>query len=144
MDWREAHQKLLQDKKRKKAYEKLDLGFEIGRMVTDGRIARKMTQEKLAKLLGTKQPSIARVEGGNYLPSFNFLQRVAKALDTQLLPPRLQILENTEAVKTKAVADMAYFSTISAFSWELILVRRIDYITNQTNAVTTGMNYALS
>lgn len=93
MDWKDAHQMLLQDENRRKAYGKIDLSFEIGKMIADGRIARRMTQEKLAQLIGTKQPSIARIEKGAYLPTFTFLQKIARALNTQLLPPRLELLE---------------------------------------------------
>ena len=92
--WTQAKQKMLQDKDRRDAYEKVDLKYEIGKMITDARIAKNMTQYKLAELVGTKQPSIARLESGNALPSLSFLQKIANAFDTQLLPPRLQILDD--------------------------------------------------
>lgn len=122
MDWREVHEGLLQDQNRREAYEKVDLGFEVGKMIADGRIARKMTQEKLAEVIGTKQPSIARVEKGNYLPSFAFLQKIAKALNTQLLPPRLELLEganNTITVPPKATIFFSHLATPEIDYWEL-------------------------
>jgi transcriptional regulator with XRE-family HTH domain len=95
MDLREAKGKLLKDKKRRQAYEKIDLAYEIGKMITDARIAKDhMTQQKLASLVGTKQPSIARLEKGATLPSLSFLEKIAAALDTQLLPPRFEFLVN--------------------------------------------------
>jgi transcriptional regulator with XRE-family HTH domain len=91
MDWKEAHALLLQDAARRAAYNKVDMSFEIGKMIADARIARKMTQERLAEILQTQQPSIARVERGSYLPSFSFLQKIADALNAKLLPPRLEL-----------------------------------------------------
>ena len=70
-----------------------DLAIEIGTMVTELRIIRGITQDELAKRVGTKQPSIARLENGSTLPSLRFLYKIARALDTHLLPPRYGLLE---------------------------------------------------
>ncbi len=43
-----------------------------------------MTQKQLAEKIGTKQSNIARLESGNYNPSYQFLQKVAGALDKKL------------------------------------------------------------
>ena len=43
-----------------------------------------MTQAQMAKLIGTKQSAIARLESGNYNPSLSMLQRVARALGKTL------------------------------------------------------------
>jgi transcriptional regulator with XRE-family HTH domain len=102
MNLKEAKIKLLQDQKRRQAYEKVDLAYEIGKMITDARIAKSMTQEKLADLIGTKQPSIARIEKGAALPSLSFLQKIADAFETQLLPPRLQLLEENKNTYTRS------------------------------------------
>lgn len=48
------------------------------------RILRGLTQEQLAEKVGTKQPSIARLESGRSTPNLDFLQRVAEALNTQV------------------------------------------------------------
>ncbi|MDP2161901.1 MAG: helix-turn-helix transcriptional regulator [Flavobacterium sp.] len=74
-------------------YEKYDLAFEIGQMVIDARIEKGLTQSKLAQLVNTKQPSIARLENGERLPSLSFLDKIATALDTQLLAPKFAFLE---------------------------------------------------
>lgn len=102
MDWRQAKRRLLQDKARKEAYQKVDLGFEIGKMITDARIAKNMTQSRLAKLVGTKQPSIARIEKGTSLPSLSFLEKIARAFNTQLIPPRLEFLEEMKWRETES------------------------------------------
>ena len=48
------------------------------------RIDKKMTQEELALKVGTKQSNIARFESGRANPSFKFIQKIARALDTPI------------------------------------------------------------
>src|SRR4051812_33479864 len=55
------------------AYDALETAQQIARL----RLARGLTQAELAALVGTKQPSIARLEKGETLPSLAFLTRVA-------------------------------------------------------------------
>lgn len=107
MKWTQAKQHLLKDETTRKAYENTDLSFEIGKMITDARIMTKMTQETLAEKLGTKQPSIARLESGNTLPSLSFLNRLAIALGTKLLAPRFEILTEEKIV----VVRQYYYAT---------------------------------
>ena len=62
------------------AAEKLEPGYQIARL----RILRGLTQTQLAEMVGTRQPSIARLENGSSLPSISFLQKVAAALDAKI------------------------------------------------------------
>jgi predicted transcriptional regulator len=55
----------------------LEAGYQIARL----RILRGLTQSQLAEMLGTRQPSIARLENGSSVPSLSFLERIADALD---------------------------------------------------------------
>ncbi|MDB5178965.1 MAG: putative transcriptional regulator [Patescibacteria group bacterium] len=105
MDIQKARELLNKNAEFKQAYSKLDLSYEIGKMIIDARIARGLTQADLAQLIGTKQPSIARIESGNSLPSITFLAKVAEALGTQLLPPRLEFLEASK-ITTQNVKDI--------------------------------------
>ena len=77
----------MQDPEFRAAYEALEPAYQIARL----RILRGLTQEQLAEKVGTKQPSIARLESGRSTPSLDFLQRVAEALDAQveirIVPP---------------------------------------------------------
>ena len=70
----------MQDPEFRAAYEALEPAYQIARL----RILRGLTQEQLAEKVGTKQPSIARLESGRSTPSLDFLQRVAEALDAQV------------------------------------------------------------
>ncbi len=58
----------------------LEPGYQIARL----RIARGLTQAQLAELVGTRQPSIARIENGKTLPSLSFLERVASVLNARV------------------------------------------------------------
>lgn len=58
----------------------LEPGYQIARL----RIARGFTQAQLAEMVGTKQPSIARLEKGEASPDLAFLKKVAKALDARI------------------------------------------------------------
>jgi transcriptional regulator with XRE-family HTH domain len=80
MYFAEAKAKLLEDPEVKQAYDALEPAYQIARL----RIARGLTQAQLAKLVGTKQSSIARLESGASQPSIAFLQKVAAALDARL------------------------------------------------------------
>lgn len=104
MNIKEIEEKLLSNKKFRREYDRKDLAFEIGEMIIDARVKAGLTQEKLAKKVKTKQPSIARLENGSYLPSISFLDRIAKALGTDLIPPKFSFLENNESVNASASA----------------------------------------
>ena len=99
MKFEKFKNELLKDNKfRKEYYRTDDLPFEISEMIIKARIKRGMTQKELAKKVGTKQSSIARLENGNSLPSIKFLQKIAKAFDTVLISPKFDFLENTETI----------------------------------------------
>lgn len=116
MDWEDVKKDLLRNKKTRMAYEKVDLAYSIGIMLIDARIFKNMTQQELADKIGTKQPSIARIERGDSLPSLTFLQKIADALDTQLLPPRLEFLVEQEQTVTniKTVYEYPKCSLLSS------------------------------
>lgn len=58
----------------------LEIGYQIARL----RILQGLTQEELAEKVGTRQPSIARLESGRSLPSLSFLEKIAEALDAEM------------------------------------------------------------
>jgi len=83
--WREQQ---LQDPDFVAELEKLEPGYQVARL----RIKLGLTQTQLAEMVGTKQPSIARLENGEGSPSLSFLEKVAEALGAEvkvsLLPKR--------------------------------------------------------
>jgi transcriptional regulator with XRE-family HTH domain len=66
----------LRDPEFRRAYEELEPAYQVARL----RIRRGLTQAQLAELVGTKQPSIARLESGQVAPRLSFLRRVVEAL----------------------------------------------------------------
>lgn len=76
--------KLLKNKSTKQAYEKLGSEFALVEAIIEKRLKQGLTQEQLAKKIGSKQPVISRLEQGTYNPSIKFLTRVAEALDAKL------------------------------------------------------------
>jgi ribosome-binding protein aMBF1 (putative translation factor) len=57
----------------------------IAQLIYDTRTAAGLTQAELAKLIGTQQPVIARLEDANYQGhSLTMLQRIAEALNQRL------------------------------------------------------------
>lgn len=71
--------------------------MDLAHLITEARIHAGITQEELARRLDTKQPSVARAESGAVLSSHGFLKRVAEAVGTTLLAPRLGFMEHKEA-----------------------------------------------
>jgi transcriptional regulator with XRE-family HTH domain len=104
MDWKEHRKKLLKDPDFKAEYEALEPEYKLASALIRLRLARGLTQEQLAKLLNTKQESIARLESGGSLPSLSTIKKVADALDAELeinLRPKLQSDEGKPAVVTR-------------------------------------------
>lgn len=95
MNYKKFKEELLkEDAILKKEYEKRDLAFEISKIIIEARIFKGLTQAKLARLMKTKQPSIARVENGNFLPSISFLEKMALAMGARLEIPTFNFNHN--------------------------------------------------
>lgn len=77
-------QKLQEDPEFAKEYERLELPSMLARQVIKMRVDKGITQAELAKLVGTQQSSISRLESMTSLPSLSFLQRVAEVLDARI------------------------------------------------------------
>jgi len=69
---------LLQDPEFRAEYEASDPAYQLARL----RIQRGLTQKELADMVGTKQPSIARLESGN--GGDTLLLRTVQALGAQI------------------------------------------------------------
>jgi DNA-binding XRE family transcriptional regulator len=72
----------LQDKEFKKEYEDLYEEYTLAKEIIELRMTKNLSQKELAEMIGTSQPSIARLESGRYQNvSMSFIRKVAKALD---------------------------------------------------------------
>ena len=69
----------------KELIEEEALNAQVARMIYEARTQAGLTQEELARLVGTKQPVIARLEDADYEGhSLSMLQRIAMALHQRL------------------------------------------------------------
>jgi ribosome-binding protein aMBF1 (putative translation factor) len=70
----------------KKAWHDLDTEFELLESMIKAREKAGVSQTELAKRIGTKQPAIARLEGGAFRKAtVETLRKIADALDARLV-----------------------------------------------------------
>src|SRR5205085_4673475 len=79
------HAKWFKDPEYRDAYESLEEEFMLAGAVIDIRKRAGLTQEGLARKMGTTQPVVARLESGRVRPSMRTLERLAKATGSRLL-----------------------------------------------------------
>lgn len=80
IDYQKWRDQQMQDPDFVAELEKLEPGYQVARL----RIKIGLTQAQLAEIVGTKQPSIARLENGEGSPSLSFLEKVAEALGAEV------------------------------------------------------------
>ncbi len=103
----QAKEKLLSDVGVRQAFQRKDiedLKISIGLQILELRLLKDVTQKKLANMIGTKQPSIARAERGAILPSLAFLHKVAVSLGTELIYPKFLAVVEHEVVYRKTAS----------------------------------------
>ena len=66
------------------AYDALEEEFALAAALIDARARADLTQEEVAKRMGTTQAVVARLEGGGTMPSTRTLERYAKATGHRL------------------------------------------------------------
>ena len=88
----------LGDPEFREAWEASDPAYQVARL----RILRGLTQQQLAERVGTRQPSIARLESGREEPKLGFLRRVAEALGAKVEVRIVPLEETGAASKAKA------------------------------------------
>ena len=80
----DLHKKWIKEPRYRKAYEALEEEFALAAAVIDARSRVGLTQQELAKKMGTTQPVVARLESGRGRPSMRTLERLAKATGSRL------------------------------------------------------------
>ncbi len=68
----------------------------LGGLITAARLHSRLSQAELAREIGTQQPSLARAEKGDVVPSVEFLYKIAKALKTEFIFPKFGFMEERE------------------------------------------------
>ena len=81
----DMHKKWMKQPTYRKAYEALEEEFILASAMIDVRNRAGLTQEELARKMGTTQPVVARLESGRTRPSMRTLERLAEATGSRLL-----------------------------------------------------------
>ena len=81
---KELKKRWMEDPEFKAEYDALEEEFAVAAALIDARTKAHMTQEDVAKAMGTTQAVIARLEGGGSLPSTRTLKRFAEATGMRL------------------------------------------------------------
>ena len=81
---RDLKKRLMEDPEFREEYARADEEYKLIEALVRARTAANLTQEELARRLGTTQSAIARLEGGRVSPSFATLRRYAEATGTRL------------------------------------------------------------
>src|ERR1700687_2161974 len=81
----DLHKKWMKEPKYRKAYKALEEEFILASAVMDVRSRAGLTQQELARKMGTTQPVVARLESGRTRPSMRTLERLAKATGSRLV-----------------------------------------------------------
>lgn len=83
--WRTLKRELLKDKAVAREYKRLAPRYALISQLIEARMKKGITQEQLAKKMGTKQAAIARLESGNANPTMVFLEKLVSALGSKLI-----------------------------------------------------------
>jgi ribosome-binding protein aMBF1 (putative translation factor) len=81
---RQAAKAWLKEPEFRAEYQALEEEFALASALIEARSTAGMTQEQVARAMGTTQAVIARLEGGRVKPSTRTLERFAKATGTRL------------------------------------------------------------
>ncbi len=80
----EFEAKLLEKPKIRREYEALKPKYEMIRSLIKRRSQLRISQTELARIIGTKQPAISRLEKGDYNTTLSTFFKVADALDLDI------------------------------------------------------------
>lgn len=84
-DVRSTHSEMMEtDPAYRAEYEALGPEFEMARALIEARSEAGLTQEEVARRMGTKQALVSRLESGRLHPTTRTLERFARATGTRL------------------------------------------------------------
>lgn len=83
--WPEVRERRMGEPGAQEAYHAAQLAYELGRTVRQLREQRTWSQAALASAAGMTQSAVARFEAGGTVPSLPVLDRLAQALDADLV-----------------------------------------------------------
>ena len=80
----EIKNELLTDEGFRREYDALEEEFSIAAQLIEVRTKANLTQEQVARRMGTTQSVVARLESGHPLPSLRSLRRYAAAVESKV------------------------------------------------------------
>jgi predicted transcriptional regulator len=83
-NFEEFEAKLLEKPEIRREYETLKPKYDMIRSLIKRRNQLQISQTELARIIGTKQPAISRLEKGDYNTTLNTFFKVADALDLEV------------------------------------------------------------
>ena len=83
-NFEEFEKELLQRPGIRKEYEALQPKYDMIRSLIERRNQLRISQTQLARMVGTKQPAISRLEKGDYNTTLKTFFKVAEALDLDI------------------------------------------------------------
>lgn len=83
--WQKVRDRRMSEPGAAEAYEAARLAFELGRAVRERREELGWSQQELASASGMTQSAVARFETGGTVPTLKVLERLARALDAELI-----------------------------------------------------------
>lgn len=83
--WEQVRRERLAAPAARSGYQRTQRATELGERIRALREANGLSQAELARLIGSTQPSIARLEAGRVSPTLETLDRVAAALGVELV-----------------------------------------------------------
>jgi ribosome-binding protein aMBF1 (putative translation factor) len=84
-DWASLRQRRMSEPGARESYAATALAYELGRTVRELRERRGWSQSELARRTGMTQSAVARFEAGGTMPTLPVLNRLAAALDADLV-----------------------------------------------------------
>ena len=82
--WKLLKKELLKDKTVMAEYENLKPRYQVISQLIEARHLKNVTQQQLARMVKTKQSSIARLESGEVNPTIDFIESLARALNLRV------------------------------------------------------------
>ncbi|MHB2022552.1 MAG: helix-turn-helix domain-containing protein [Mycobacteriales bacterium] len=83
--WPDVRDRRMREPGAAEAYQATKLAYELGRTVRALREQRGWSQTELARAAGMTQPAVARFESGGTVPTLPVLERLAHALEAELI-----------------------------------------------------------
>lgn len=83
ISFKRVHQGWMKNPEFQREFKKLEPEFQIAKQIISARLKQKISQEELAKKVGTDQAIVSRLENMAGKPSISLLERFARALNVQ-------------------------------------------------------------